>query len=170
MRTERSVGMGPNPFKTTTIDDPSTGEDYDLNVSRRTAMKGVFPGNGIHHVPEVDCPADLSAYSSRDIKQQVTCETLGTKEIEGIAAAGIRITAVTPVGGIGNDKPIAHVTEQWTSPELKIVLLQRTTSPQLGETVTRITKISREEPDPELMHLPADYRVTGQRGIIPAQQ
>lgn len=160
--------MEPNAFVTTTIDDPNTGEDYYLNVSRRTAMKGVFPGNGIYRISGVDCPADLSGYSSRDFKQQVTCETLGTKEIDGIPAGGIRITTITPTGAIGNDRPIAHVEEKWTSPELKIVLLQKETSPQLGETITRITKISREEPDPALLRIPADYKVTT-RPTITAQ-
>ncbi len=120
-------------------------------------MKGVFPRNGIHQIPGVDCPAELSGYSSPDASQKTTCETLGTKEIDGIPAAGIRITTITPTGAIGNDRPIAHITEKWTSPELKIVLLQKETSPQLGETITRITTISRGEPDPEHLRVPADY-------------
>ncbi len=159
VRTERWVGMEPNSFLTTTIDDPTTGEDYYLDVRRRTAMKGVFPGNGIHQIPGVDCPADLSVYSSRELNQKTTCETLGTKEIDGMPAAGILITTITPTGAIGNDRPIAHTTEKWTSPELKIVLSQKETSPQLGETVTRITKISRDEPDPALLRIPADYKI-----------
>jgi hypothetical protein len=132
-------------------------------------MKGVLSAYGIHHIPGVDCPADLSGYSSRDINQQTTCETLGTKEIDGIPAAGIRLTTITPLGAIGNDKPIANVTEMWTSPELKIVLFQRVTSPQTGETIIRITKISRGEPGPEILRVPADYKVTG-RPNISAQQ
>lgn len=90
-------------------------------------MKAAFPGNGIHQIPGVDCPADLSGYSSRDINQQTTCETLGTKE---------------------RRRDTSDNDHTWTSPELNIVLLQRVTSPQTGETIIRIAKISRGKARP----------------------
>ena len=79
--------------------------------------------------------------------------------IDGIAAVGSRVTTVTPMGAIGNDKPIATVVERWTSPELKVVLLQTDTDPRTGEGTQRLTIISRDEPDASLFRPADDYRI-----------
>jgi hypothetical protein len=86
-------------------------------------------------------------------------EPLGTEVIEGVSAEGVRSTVVIPAGQIGNERPIEIVSERWFSPELKTVIVSRHSDPRAGETVYRLTKIVRAEPDPTLFQVPADYTV-----------
>jgi len=42
---------------------------------------------------------------------------------------------------------------------LKMVVLSKNSDPRSGESTTRLTNISRAEPDPSLFQIPADYEV-----------
>ena len=90
---------------------------------------------------------------------QVTTEDLGSQTMEGVYATGIRTTRTIPAGQIGNEKPIAIVTEVWTSPDLKTVVYSKRSDPRMGEQTFRLTNISRSEPDPSLFTVPADFKV-----------
>jgi hypothetical protein len=91
-------------------------------------------------------------------------EKLGTQVIEGVAAEGTRTTVTIPAGEIGNERPINIVSERWYSPELKTVVMTRHSDPRTGETVFRLTNISREEPQRSLFEVPADYSVREDSG------
>jgi hypothetical protein len=153
------VGIVPPLYRTTEIFDPAAGVQYNLDVTRRTARKSQFNGTFGSITPSIGCPADLSAFTVADVHQQTTCRALGTKKIDGIEAAGARIIGVIPTGAMGNDKPISTVTEIWTSPELKVVLLQTQTDPRMGDMTQKLVNISREEPDASLFRPPDDYRI-----------
>jgi hypothetical protein len=86
-----------------------------------------------------------------------TQESLGSQMMEGVMVDGTRTTVVIPAGQIGNDRPIAIVTERWYSPELQITVMSRHTDPRLGETITKYTGIQRAEPDSALFQVPAGY-------------
>lgn len=86
-------------------------------------------------------------------------ESLGRQTIEGVEAEGTRNTLEIPAGAIGNERPIEIVFERWYSPELQVVVMTRHSDPRFGETLYRLTNISRNEPDPTLFEVPADYRV-----------
>jgi hypothetical protein len=86
-------------------------------------------------------------------------ESLGRQTIEGVEAEGTRNTLEIPAGEIGNERPIEIVFERWYSPELQVVVMTRHSDPRFGETVYRLTNISRSEPDPTLFEVPAEYRV-----------
>ncbi|HEY3826166.1 MAG TPA: hypothetical protein VGL82_16485 [Bryobacteraceae bacterium] len=101
----------------------------------------------------------MSNFTVADVHDQVTCNALGTKKVDGIDAAGARIIGVIPTGAMGNDKPISTVTEIWTSPELKVVLLQTQSDPRSGDMTQKLANISREEPDASLFRPPDDYRI-----------
>lgn len=79
--------------------------------------------------------------------------------MEGVPVDGTRITTVIPAGQIGNEQPIQIVTERWYSPDLQIYILVRHSDPRSGETVTRVTNLSRGEPPKALFEVPADYKV-----------
>ncbi len=64
-----------------------------------------------------------------------------------------------PAGQIGNERPIEVVSEHWYSPELQMVVMTRTADPRTGETVYKLTGISRGEPPRSLFEAPADYAV-----------
>lgn len=51
------------------------------------------------------------------------------------------------------------MSERWTSPELKVLVMSRQSDPRFGETTDRLTNISRAEPAAELFEVPPDYRV-----------
>jgi hypothetical protein len=86
-------------------------------------------------------------------------ESLGKQTIEGIEAEGARTTITIPAGEIGNERPIEIISERWYSPELQTVLITKHSDPRFGETVYRLTNISRTEPDASLFQVPADYKI-----------
>lgn len=85
-------------------------------------------------------------------------EDLGTQVIEGVNAQGVRITRTIAASEIGNEKPIEIMTEVWTSPDLKTIVMSKRTDPRSGEQTFRLTNISRAEPDPALFTVPADFK------------
>jgi hypothetical protein len=88
-------------------------------------------------------------------------ENLGTQMIEGIAAEGTRTTMTLPAGAIGNIAPIEVVSERWFSKELQTAVMITRRDPQAGDTVYRLTNISRGEPSADLFAVPSDYKVLG---------
>lgn len=88
----------------------------------------------------------------------VKTESLGTQVIEGINAEGTRNTRTIPAGAIGNEKPIVITSEIWTSPDLQVTVLSKRNDPRFGETVYKLTDISRAEPDPSLFQPPSNLK------------
>ena len=84
-------------------------------------------------------------------------EDLGTQVIEGIVATGKRTTTTIPAGAIGNEQPILIVSEQWSSPDLKVIVMTKHSDPRTGETTYRLTNIVQTEPARSLFEVPADY-------------
>ena len=92
-------------------------------------------------------------------EQRGKTEQLGKQIIEGVSAEGTRNTSTIPAGAIGNERPLEIVSERWFSPELQIVVMTRHSDPRFGETVYRLTNISRDEPARSLFEVPANYTV-----------
>ena len=86
-------------------------------------------------------------------------EQLEPTTIEGVRAEGMRTTLTIPAGAIGNTLPIEVVSERWYSPELQIVLMTRRSDPRFGETVYRVTNVTRDEPAAELFKVPSGFRI-----------
>jgi hypothetical protein len=86
--------------------------------------------------------------------------------MEGVLVQGQRTTTVYPEGFFGNDRPITTVNETWTSPDLKIMVLSKTSDPRSGESTTRLTNISRAEPDPSLFQVPPDYQIVNGNSAV----
>ncbi|HJZ83259.1 MAG TPA: hypothetical protein VKD91_23020 [Pyrinomonadaceae bacterium] len=91
--------------------------------------------------------------------ENVKKEDLGTETIEGVSATGTRVTFTIPAGQIGNERAIEIVDERWFSKDLQAVVMTRHSDPRSGETVYRLTNISRTEPDHSLFEVPADYQI-----------
>jgi len=92
-------------------------------------------------------------------KADVKTESLGKQTIEGVEAEGTRSTATIAAGSIGNERPIASVTERWYSAELQTVVMSKRSDPRVGETVYRLTNIQRAEQPASLFEVPSDYTV-----------
>jgi hypothetical protein len=113
--------------------------------------------------------ASVSSVDPQQPHPEISNEQLGTEIIEGVLAEGTRMTTTYPVGFLGNDRPVTTVTETWTSSELGMVVLTRTSDPRRGETTMKLTNISRAEPDASLFQQPAGYAVVDPSGQ-PAEQ
>ena len=86
-------------------------------------------------------------------------EDLGEQVIEGVTAKGTRTTTVIPAGAIGNELPITVTSEEWFSPDLKVLVMTKHADPRSGETTYRLTGITRGEPDASLFDLPAGVTI-----------
>jgi hypothetical protein len=92
-------------------------------------------------------------------------EQLGRQNMEGLPVEGTRTVSTIPPGQAGNEQPLQVVDERWFSSELQTDVLIRRSDPRNGETVTRLTNISRAEPGHSLFERPQDYRrVEGRQG------
>ena len=164
--------LPPGNAQVVTINDPVAKVHYSLDAERKVAIQMpvlfttkveapsrrslvVRSGNA-----EVITSAPLHAAQAQDART----ETLGTKDIEGIAAEGTRVTMVIPAGAIGNQAAIEIVSERWYSPELQTVVYSRRSDPRFGETTYRLTNIVRAEPSAELFQVPPDYTVEEAKG------
>ena len=167
----QNANPGPNIIE---IHDPVAGVQYSLDMRNHQARKistasiGAIAGT----VPPPPPPPPGSPYTKPQIANRTTTvpndqrprpeishESLGPQIIEGVSAEGSRTTMVYPVNFFGNDRPITTVSETWTAPDLKLTVLSKTSDPRSGERSTRLTNISRAEPDPALFEVPSDYEI-----------
>lgn len=182
-RTERSFPVpagarskGSDTPRFIEIFDPVAGARYTLEPQNQTAHKMSIPSPPPPPPPPATAngapasrmirllPAQLPAQSAppsegQSPRPQFSRESLGTQTIEGVLAEGSRTTVTYPIGAVGNDRPITTTTETWTSSELKMVVLSKNSDPRNGESTTRLTNISRSEPDPSLFQIPGDYEI-----------
>jgi hypothetical protein len=159
------------------INDPVAGFNYALNPRDRTATKSAWArlGRALYDQPMARLrqpPPDRNAANAGRwgrggaARQNLKTESLGRQTIEGVPADGTRTTMTIPAGQWGNEQPIQIVTERWYSPDLQTVVLSKHTDPRMGETISKLSNISRSEPPNSLFEPPADYKVTeaGHRG------
>jgi hypothetical protein len=85
--------------------------------------------------------------------------SLGSRDFDGVRADGTKTTWTIPAGRIGNEKPIAIVSERWYSPELMLVVQSRHSDPRSGERIYRLEGLKRGEPPAELFRLPPDFEL-----------
>ena len=79
--------------------------------------------------------------------------------MEGLLVEGKRGTITVPAGVQGNDRTMQVATERWFLSELQLVMLTKTSNPESGEQTSRVTNLERNEPDPALFQVPADYTI-----------
>ncbi len=183
VRREESLPGPANAPHLIMIDDPVAGVHWTLNPANKTASK--LPVNHVIHVvnpasgarAEVrqqlgasgggmavsteDGPIMIAFGAGRDVNGPTDAvkTDLGTQTIEGVPAQGTRITHTIPAGQVGNDQPLVITTETWMSPDLKVLVMSKTSDPRMGETTYRLTNILRDEPDPALFLVSSDYTI-----------
>jgi hypothetical protein len=174
------------------IHDPVAQKSYTLNLTDKTAHEmppfpppppgGAGPGGPdiffmqAGQVPDgpgpLQPPPPMRGIAVRKIagkaeKAQVTTEDLGSQTMEGVFVTGVRTTRTIPAGQVGNEKPIAIVTEVWTSPDLKTIVYSKRSDPRMGEQIFQLTNITRNEPDGSLFTVPSDFKlVEGPKTVI----
>jgi hypothetical protein len=129
----------------------------------RGAGSGSGAGSGDAHAGAIVYPADAVSLPRTATPGgfvaggTVNTEDLGTQVFEGVVATGKRTTTTIPAGSIGNEQPILIVSEQWFSPDLKVLVMTKHSDPRTGETTYRLTNIVQTEPARSLFEVPADY-------------
>jgi hypothetical protein len=94
-------------------------------------------------------------------------EDLGSQEIEGVLARGVRETQIIPAEGNETGKEITITDEYWYSDELRINVVMKHSDPRTGTTTLAVTHITRGEPDPALLEIPEGYTHTGAAQAAP---
>lgn len=155
-REEDRASGGPS----VSITDPVAGKSFGLDRAKRTARETpilALPAFRLNRLPQLawlDRPG-RGARGGDDTLE----EKLPDRTIEGVIASGVRRTTTIAAGAIGNEQPIRIVSEEWTSPQLQVLVLTDLTDPRAGRSTYRLLKINRAEPDPALFRVPGDYTV-----------
>jgi len=63
---------------------------------------------------------------------------------------------------MGNDRELVSTNESWQSKELGMAVLSKNSDPRSGERTTKLTNVSRAEPDATLFQVPSDYTIEEQ--------
>jgi hypothetical protein len=160
------------------INDPVAGVNMALNAKDKTGSRNTFTprtgqtagtaqvaGRGPGRGPGQRGPQEANAVGAPRARRQTTdpnfkTEDLGTRSFDGVMAEGRRTTLTIPAGQMGNEFPISVVHESWYSKELETMVYSKRTDPRSGETVTRLSNVSRSEPSRTLFDAPSDYTVT----------
>lgn len=153
------------------INDPVAGYAYSLNASTKVATRHALrtppAGSSIR-----GRHAENAEEANRVMPDRVTSD-LGTQTVGGVNAAGTSVTHTIPANTIGNAAPITTTRETWTSPDLQIPVLSKTTDPRFGQSVYSLTNIQRAEPPASLFQVPSGYTikdVSHPSGPPPTQQ
>jgi hypothetical protein len=93
-----------------------------------------------------------------DENRNIVKEDLGMRNIEGVDCTGTRQTSTIPAGAIGNEMPIAIVTETWTSEAIGAVVESTSDDPRFGKTTYKLTNLQLSEPPRSLFETPANYK------------
>jgi hypothetical protein len=167
--------LNPNDKTGTQLPVPMLGDHVEMNVARseagpnvlvnRTVIKrvqggaGNGAGSGIGKGPApgmmTGAISDMRLPFSGETKQ----EDLGTRSIEGVTAAGTKMTTTIPAKDVGAERDIVITFERWHSAELGVDVLTKRSDPRVGETTYRLTNINRTEPLPSLFEAPADFEI-----------
>jgi hypothetical protein len=140
------------------IYDPETRISITLHTPTQRFSKGT-----VNRPPETTPPAllDASAAGNSLPQNQFTKrEDLGTREIEGVPAHGVRQTQTIPAEN-GAGKEIVVTDELWYSEDLRINLVIKHNDPRTGSVTLTVTQIKRTEPDPVRFEIPEGYKPVG---------
>jgi hypothetical protein len=141
---------------------PGPGEAGTISSARIFATQPVTASVSAGQLPPPPLPPPVAVFRSFGSEEQadVSTEDLGSQTMEGLLVNGVRTTRTIPVGEIGNEKPIAIITEVWTSPDLKTIVYSKRTDPRMGEQIFKLTDIVRATPDPSLFAVPQDFKLS----------
>lgn len=134
--------------------DPVSGCQLNWGTLSKTVMR--FPLSAARsHVTVSALPAERDAASTLPADQkQVTKEDLGSKTIAGIPVVGTRTVTTIAAGKMGNDREIVIRHEQWTSPDLQLIVSESDDNPFGAIRTYEITSFERSAPPETLFKAP----------------
>jgi hypothetical protein len=165
-----------------TITDPVASNSWVLNVDNRTARQSpmlariynaVLGQNGdmerltvlLNGQPSVFVAPNWTARGAGPNGEQNAEERLAPRVIEGVRVEGVRRTSTIAAGAIGNERAIVVTTEEWTSPELKVLVLSEHSDPRTGTSTYKLVNLKRADPAASLFQVPPDYTITQTPGV-----
>jgi hypothetical protein len=158
--------------KAISIVDPIAGVQYELNSDAKQARKMTFqarqfngpqgPGQGPkgRPGPMANAAGGPRGGGKDSSRPKPVVEALGHQSFDGVDAEGTRMTTTIPAGTVGNEAALQIITERWYSAELQQTVMTRHVDPRVGETVYKLTNISRANPDASLFTVPSDFAVS----------
>jgi len=165
-RTERAVQARSN----LSPGEPGIVEIYDVVASYRYVLD---PVNKVAHrsvipprppPPPMRRPAGVPRPAPPKPDLEATTESLGTQVVEGLTCEGRLNKTTTPVGLMGNDRPLTYSVETWVSTELKITVLMKHRDLLRGDSTMQLKNVSRIEPEFSLFQPPPDYKIVDETG------
>jgi hypothetical protein len=159
------------------ISDPVSGNSWNLDIDARTARQSsslpLIYGGNVNRGGELErinvvLNGQLSSFVARGGNglwltgpgnEQSVEEKLAARTIEGLRVEGVRRTMTIPVGTIGNERPIVVTSEEWTSPELKVLVLSESNDPRTGTSTYKLVNVKRAEPAATLFQVPSDFTI-----------
>jgi len=141
--------------------DDADGSQIMLKSVKDSETNGqAAPGKVFFHIQDqhLSGPNDLALVIS-DENRNIVKEDLGTRNIGGVDCTGTRQTSTIPAGAIGNEMPIAIVTETWFSGAIGAVVESISDDPRYGKTTYKLTNLQLSEPSRSLFELPANFKV-----------
>lgn len=107
----------------------------------------------------------------RPTRLNQTTEDLGTATILGVEVHGHRTTVTTPVGEIGNDRPLIQTNEVWTAPGFSVPLRQVNVDPRSGTETREVVSLDLSEPPLATFQPPEGYEVVNEElHQVPCQE
>lgn len=130
--------------------NPVARSAFILLVQSKIAHREVLPSSGSEGLG-VGFPAVAETLPGG--KWQTRNETLGERNIDGVAAVGTRTTHISE-----SQPPLLAGEDCWVSKNLGLTLLVEAYGPDWKNTA-RLENINRHEPDASLFAVPPDYTV-----------
>jgi hypothetical protein len=139
--------------------DPRTRVSTELDARTRTVYTETMshPPSTVPPTVRFGSPSGTGVPQNEFAKE----EDLGSREIEGMLARGVRETQIIPAEGNEIGKEITITDEYWYSDELRINVVMKHSDPRSGDTTLTVTHITRGEPDPSLLEIPEGYKRPG---------
>jgi len=94
-----------------------------------------------------------------DESHDIVKEDLGKRTIEGVECTGTQQTITIPANQVGNERPLAIVTETWYAPAIQAVVQSTTSDPRFGQTTYQLHNLQVAEQQQPLFEPPSDYHV-----------
>lgn len=134
---------------------PTTGADGGVVAARFASLPAGELRTLVESAP-LPVPTTPQPY-----RAEVSSEGLGTQTIEGLAVNGTLTTRTS--------RQNVSTMEVWFSPELQVTVLSKHHDPRMGDSLTRLTNISRAEPDSTLFRVSSDYQIVDEAGSFTVQ-
>lgn len=135
--------------------DPQTRISTFVNPRERT-----FSQSTVNRPPETVPPVFLNASPTGNSLPQnefTKEEDLGSREMEGLSVHGIREIQTIPAENSPTGKEIVVTDEYWYSADLRINMVLKHSDPRTGSVTMTVTGVTRAEPEPAVMEVPAGY-------------